>query len=163
MRIVALGIGNILLSDEGLGVHVIGRLSAGHVLADTVEAIDGGTAGMDLLDRVAGADGLVIVDCAALGAPPGTLREFEGQAVPAFFQTRISPHQIGLSDLLGAVLLLGRMPPRLALIAVEPAATDLGLALSPIGERAAEAALGRLLLRLAAWGAPAVPRALAAE
>lgn len=163
MRIVALGIGNVLLADEGLGVHVVRRLTDRFELPDTVEAIDGGTSGMDLLDRVAGADALVVVDCAALGEGPGTVREIAGAAVPAFFRTRISPHQIGLSDLMGAVMLLGQMPPKLALIAAEPASMDLDLAMSAVGERAAAEALARLVARLAAWGAAPVPRALAAE
>lgn len=163
MPIVVLGIGNILLSDEGLGVHVVRRLDARFALPDRVEVIDGGTAGMDLLDRVAGADALVIVDCAALGEPPGTVREIEGAAVPAFFQTRLSPHQIGLSDLLGAVMLLGQMPARLALIAVEPEGMELDLSMTAAGERAAEVALLRLVARLSAWGVPPVALALAAE
>lgn len=163
MRIVVLGIGNVLLSDEGLGVHVVRRLGDRFALPGTVEVIDGGTAGMDLLDRVAGADALVIVDCAALGEAPGTVREIVGTAVPAFFQTRLSPHQIGLSDLLGAVMLLGQMPPRLALVAVEPEGMELDLAMTATGERAAEDALARLVARLSAWGAAPVPAALAAE
>jgi hydrogenase maturation protease len=163
MRIVVLGIGNILLSDEGLGVHVVRRLIERFDLPARVEVIDGGTAGMDLLDRVAGADALVIVDCAALGQAPGALREIVGTGVPAFFQTRLSPHQIGLSDLLGAVMLLGEMPARLALIAVEPEGMELDLAMTTTGERTAEVALSHLVARLRDWGAPPVPRTVAAE
>jgi len=163
MRIVVLGIGNVLLSDEGLGVHVVRRLEARYALPDTVEVIDGGTAGMDLLDRVAGADALVIVDCAALNEAPGSVREITGTAVPAFFQTRLSPHQIGLSDLLGAVMLLGEMPPRLALVAAEPAGMELDLSMTVTGERAAAVALARLVERLAVWGVPPAPIAVAAE
>lgn len=163
MGILVLGIGNVLLSDEGLGVHVIRALQDRYDLPEGVEAVDGGTSGMDLLDAVCSADAVAIVDCADLGAAPGTLREIEGEAVPAFFRTRISPHQIGLSDLMGAAVLLGRLPARFALIAVEPASTELSMEMSPQGAEAAEAALARLVARLAAWGATPVPRALAAE
>ncbi len=162
MAVLVLGVGNILLSDEGIGVHVVNRLAARFHLPAGVEAVDGGTSGMDLLDAVAAAEAVVIVDCADLGAPPGTVREIVGEAVPAFFRTRISPHQIGLSDLMGAVALLGRMPPRMALVAVQPASLALALELSPAGERAAGEALAVLIARLAAWGAAPLPRALAA-
>ncbi len=163
MRVVVLGIGNVLLSDEGLGVHVVRRLEERYAVPPLVEVIDGGTAGMDLLDRVAGADALAIVDCAALGEAPGTVREIEGEGVPAFFQTRLSPHQIGLSDLLGAVMLLGEMPERLALIAAEPESLELDLSMTDAGERAAETALTALVARLSVWGVAPVPRPIAAE
>ncbi|NKB16285.1 MAG: hydrogenase maturation protease, partial [Sphingomonadales bacterium] len=66
MRILVLGIGNILLSDEGVGPHVVGRLADEYLVPDNVEVIDGGTSGMDLLDLVTSVDALVIVDCARL-------------------------------------------------------------------------------------------------
>ena len=163
MRIVVLGIGNILLSDEGVGVHVVNRLMETCELPDCVEVIDGGTAGMDLLDRVCGADALLIVDCARLDAAAGTVREIEGEGVPAFFQTRVSPHQIGLSDLLGAVLLLGEMPARMALIAVQPESMELSLEMTATGKVAAEQAFAMLTARLATWGAPARLPQMAAE
>ncbi|MBW6496685.1 MAG: HyaD/HybD family hydrogenase maturation endopeptidase [Burkholderiaceae bacterium] len=157
MRVLVLGIGNILLQDEGVGVHVVNRLAARCALPEGVEVIDGGTAGMDLLDRVCGADALIIVDCARLDAVPGTVREIVGEGVPVFFQSRVSPHQIGLSDLLGAVLLLGEMPSRMALIAIEPEAMELGLEMTATGQEAAERAYAVLTRRLAAWGVAARP------
>lgn len=163
MRVLILGIGNILLQDEGVGVHVVNRLGAECALPEGVDLLDGGTAGMDLLDRVCGAEALVVVDCARLDAPPGTVREYLGDAVPAFFQSRLSPHQIGLSDLLGAVMLLGEMPARMALIAVQPAEMELGLEMTAAGREGAEAAYAMLLARLAAWGMAAQPLAMAAE
>lgn len=162
MGILVLGIGNILLSDEGVGPAVVNRLAAGYLLPEGVEAVDGGTSGMDLLDRVVEADAVIIVDCARLDAGPGTVREIVGEGVPAFFETRISPHQIGLSDLLAACALLGRMPARMALVAIEPESMELGLELTETGARAADEALGIVLARLAAWGAAAVPATEAA-
>lgn len=64
MRILVLGIGNILLSDEGIGVHVVRRLEEGYELPANVGVVDGETSGMDLLDMVAECDHLLIVDCA---------------------------------------------------------------------------------------------------
>jgi len=153
MRILVLGIGNILLGDEGIGVHVVRSLLAGYHLPATVTVLDGGTAGMTLLDDVAAAEHLIVVDCARLEAPPGTIRLVEGAAVPAFFQSRLSPHQIGLADLLAAAALLDATPAGLTLVAIQPACLDLGLELSPEGMLAAAAATDLLVERLAALGA----------
>lgn len=158
MGILVLGIGNVLLADEGIGVHVVRALETGYDLPADVTVIDGGTSGMDLLDALCAAEAVAIVDCADLGEAPGSLREIEGEGVPAFFRTRISPHQIGLSDLMAAAVLLERLPARFALIAVQPASTELALELSPEGRKAAEAALARLVVRLGQWGRAPVPR-----
>lgn len=155
MKILVLGIGNILLQDEGIGVHVVERLQARWILPEQVSVLDGGTSGMTLLDDIAACEHLLIVDCARLDGPPGTIHEFQGNAVPAFFQQRISPHQIGLSDLLAAAALIDALPAHLTLIAIEPESIELGLTMSATGERACEAALALLLGRLQQWGAPA--------
>lgn len=162
MRILVLGIGNILLSDEGVGPHVVGRLADEYLVPDNVEVIDGGTSGMDLLDLVTSVDALVIVDCARLDGGPGTVCEIVGEGVPAFFQTRISPHQIGLSDLLAAAALLDALPRQMALIAIAPENMELGLELSATGRNAAERALCLLVARLGSWGACPMRRAEAA-
>jgi hydrogenase maturation protease len=157
MRILVLGIGNTLLEDEGIGVQVVERLQARYRLPDQVQVLDGGTSGMSLLDDVADCEHLLVVDCGRLDAAPGTVREYVGQAVPAFFQQRISPHQIGLSDLLAAAALLDALPAGLSLIAIQPERMGLGTALSATGERACEAALARLVERLGDLGAPPLP------
>lgn len=157
MNILVLGIGNILLQDEGIGVHVVQRLQARWRLPAQVQVLDGGTSGMVLLDDVAACEHLLIVDCARLDGPPGEIHEFQGAAVPAFFQQRISPHQIGLSDLLAAAALMDALPAGLSLVAVEPAGIELGTELTPIGERACEAALECVLARLRRLGVAAVP------
>lgn len=162
MRILVLGIGNILLSDEGVGPYVVNRLTAEFQVPEHVEVLDGGTSGMDLLDCVAAADAMVIVDCARLDEGPGAVREIVGEGVPAYFQMRISPHQIGLSDLLAAAALIDALPQRMALIAIAPENMELGLELSETGERAACKALETLVARLADWGAAPLARAEAA-
>lgn len=158
VNILVLGIGNILLEDEGIGVHVVERLQARYDLPENVVALDGGTSGMTLLDDLAACEHLLVVDCGRLDLPPGSVREFIGDAVPAFFQQRISPHQIGLSDLLAAAALIDVLPAGLSLIAIEPESIELGTAMTATGERACEAALERVCERLAQLGAPALPR-----
>lgn len=151
--ILVLGIGNVLLQDEGIGVHLIERLQARYRLPDHVRVLDGGTSGMTLLDDLAACEHLLVVDCGRLDLPPGSVREFFGAAVPAFFQQRISPHQIGLSDLLAAAALIDALPAGMSLIAIEPESIELGTEMTATGERACEFALERVLERLRALAA----------
>lgn len=156
--ILVLGLGNLLLSDEGVGVAVARALVARYSLPETVEVIDGGTSGMDLLDQVDGRRRLIVIDCARLDAAPGTVREIVGEAVPAFFQTRFSPHMIGFADLMAGVALLGGMPDEIAFVGIEPESMELGLDLTPTCAAAAETALALVVARLATWGAAPLER-----
>jgi len=131
MRTLVLGLGNILLRDEGVGVRVVEALAERYVLPAGVEVVDGGTAGMDLLDTLAGCDHLLICDAVRTGGPPGSVVKLAGDQIPALFQTRCSPHQVGLSDLLATLTLTGEAPATLTLIGIVPADLRLGLELSP--------------------------------
>ena len=95
MRIVVLGAGNTLLSDEGLGVRVIERLPLRYSLPPEVGIIDAGTCGMEMLDDLEDLDALIMVDAIRAGKAPGTLIRLTAEAVPVFFRTKLSPHQIG--------------------------------------------------------------------
>ena len=129
-RVIVLGIGNVLLSDEGVGVHVIRALAPRYAEADNVEVIDGGTSGMDLLPLIEGAKHLIVIDAIRFGLPPASIVRLQGEQVPAYFRTRVSPHQFGLSDLLAALAFLGASPTHVVLIGVQPVALSVGLKLS---------------------------------
>jgi hydrogenase maturation protease len=131
MRAVVLGVGNILLSDEGIGVHAANALAARYEIPAEVEIIDGGTSAMDCLDRIAEADFLLIADCVRAGREPGTLVRLGEGELQAFFRTRISPHQVGLSDVLAMLALHGLSPARTVLIGAEPKSLALGLEPTP--------------------------------
>jgi len=130
MRVVVLGAGNILLSDEGLGVHAIERLSLAYSLPSDVDIIDAGTCGMEMLDELEGLDALIMVDAVRAGQPPGTPVRLTGDAVPVFFKSKLSPHQIGLCDVLATLDLLGRAPKYTAIVGVQPLSLALGMELS---------------------------------
>ena len=112
MNILVLGLGNILLSDEGVGVRIVEALEASHDLPDGVEVLDGGTSGMDLLDMVAERDCLIVADAVNAAGPPGRLIRLEGENIKVLFETRFSPHQLGLSDMLAALCLIDKAPRR---------------------------------------------------
>jgi hydrogenase maturation protease len=150
MRAVVLGIGNILLTDEGIGVHAVNELAARYDLPPEVEVIDGGTSAMDCLDQIASVDLLVIADCMRGGREPGTMTRLEGEALHAFFKTRISPHQVGLCDVLATLNLHDLAPGRTVLLGIEPKSFALGLEPTP-----------ELAMRLAAY-ADTLARELAA-
>ena len=131
MRIVVLGVGNILLSDEGVGVRAIEQLRADYALPPEVEILDGGTCAMEMLDDLARADHLLIVDAVRSGQPPGTIVKIAGDDVPVFFKTKLSPHQIGLSDVLATLALTGEQPGATTIIGVEPESLETAMALTP--------------------------------
>ncbi|MDP3538419.1 MAG: HyaD/HybD family hydrogenase maturation endopeptidase [Azonexus sp.] len=130
-RIVVLGIGNILLTDEGVGVRVIEALEQAYELPPEVEVIDGGTCGMEMLEQLEDLDGLVVVDCVRCGQPPATPVLLKDEDVPVFFKTKLSPHQVSLSDVLASLEFTGRAPKSTAIIGMQPVSMSLGMELSP--------------------------------
>lgn len=158
MKATVLGIGNILLRDEGVGVHAVERLQQRFRLPEYVQVVDGGTSGMELIDYLSGADLLVIVDAVRTGQPPGALVRLSGEDLPAFFRTRISPHQLGLSELLAALRVLGEEPKQSVLIGVEPLCLDTGLEMSPEVADKMDALVGMVIGELAAAGIAFAPK-----
>lgn len=131
MRIVVLGAGNILLSDEGVGVRVIERLPLAYSLPPEIELIDGGTCGMEMLEDLEDLDALILVDAIRGGQAPGTPIRLAGDAVPVFFKTKLSPHQIGLSDVLATLELVGKAPKYTTILGIQPVSLALGMELTP--------------------------------
>ncbi|GAB3547528.1 HyaD/HybD family hydrogenase maturation endopeptidase [Noviherbaspirillum agri] len=131
MKTIVLGVGNTLLSDEGVGVRAVEQLAQDYRLPPEVEIIDGGTTGMEMLEDLSTADHLVIVDAVRSGQPPATMVRIAGDAVPVFFKTKLSPHQIGLSDVLATLAFMGEAPESVVVIGVEPVSLGTSMSLSP--------------------------------
>ncbi len=129
-NILVLGVGNLLLQDEGAGVRALARFQRKYETHEGVDCLDGGTSGMELLSHIEGRDRLIILDVVKGGSPPGTVVRLEADEVPALFRKKISPHQLGLSDLLAAACFSGKMPRELVLLGIEPKALDTGLDMS---------------------------------
>lgn len=157
MKVIVLGLGNILLRDEGVGVRVIEALAQRYVLPAGVQVVDGGTVGMDLLDTLAGCDHLLICDAVKTGAPPGSVVKLVDGQVPALFQTRYSPHQIGLSEVLATLTLTDEAPAAVTLIGIVPADLDLGIELSLLVAAAVQPAVERIVATLRELGFPLMP------
>ncbi len=152
MKTLVLGLGNTLLSDEGVGVHVVHLLRERYQFPQEVEVMDGGTLGLDLLPYVEEARQLLIVDAVQMDAPPGTVVRLAGDEIPAVLSLKYSPHQMGLSDLLAAARLLGRSPAEVVLWGVQPASLEVGLELSPAVAAQMETLVRNVLAELQRWG-----------
>lgn len=127
-HVLVLGVGNTLLQDDGVGIHVTSLLRKNNAVQSNVAYVDGGTIGLSLLPGVEDADALIIVDAAQLHAPPGTIRVFRGAEIEQQLSTRkCSVHEVAISDLLSAAALRGTCPAELALVAIQPFSTDLGV------------------------------------
>jgi len=131
LRTVVLGIGNTILSDEGVGVHAAEALAAAYQIPADVEVIDGGTAGMELLGPLTGVDLLVVLDAVKAGRAPGSLVTLAGSEVPVFFRSKLSPHQISICDVLAGLEFSGEAPRDLVLVGCEPESLELGLEMTP--------------------------------
>ena len=149
-KVLVLGIGNTLLSDEGAGVHALRRLQPLYDRGGSVEYLDGGTLSFTLAGPIEESAAVLVLDAAQLGAEPGTVRVFEGEAMDAFLGAggKKSVHEVGLHDLMAIAALAGRLPERRALIGIQP--QELGWGDAPSARvaegigRACAAALGIL-------------------
>ena len=132
VKTLILGVGNLLMSDDGVGVRVIERIESARTVPEGVETLDGGTCGLDLLHFLEGVDNLVVIDAANLGQAPGTIRRLEGDAVPAFLALKVSPHEINLPELFFSAQLVGIYPRRVVVLGIQPETLKVGLELSPL-------------------------------
>jgi hydrogenase maturation protease len=150
---LVIGIGNILLRDEGVGVRVVTEL-ARLVATGRLEVppgtriVDGGTLGLELLPMFDGASRLVLVDAVTLGAAPGSVTVIRGDAIEGTLAGHVSPHQVGVADLVAAARLMGVMPAAASLVGIRPAEIDIGLELTPEVEAALPEAISAVCAEL---------------
>jgi hydrogenase maturation protease len=131
--VLVLGLGNTLLADDGVGIHIIRSLAHDPMTPPSLLPVDGGTLGFRLLDQIARAEAVLIIDAAQLGAPAGTVRLLDRQQLALHVQRsgRLSAHEAGLADLLTLARLEGFAPRHLALLGIQPQTIDWGETLSP--------------------------------
>lgn len=152
METLVLGLGNILLGDDGVGVRAVERLQSLYDFPEGVRVLDGGTLGLDLLPYIEDAARLLLVDAVQAGLEPGTLLRLEGDEVPAFLAMKLSPHQMALPDLLAVARLRGRYPSEVVLWGVQPGPITTTLDLSPSVASQVDVLVDRVLADLDRWG-----------
>jgi hydrogenase maturation protease len=124
--VLVLGLGNILLGDDGIGIHVVRRLVTDPETPPGLHPLDGGTLGFRLMNAFASSDATLLIDAAQLGEPAGTLRLLELDALDRHIRRagRVSAHEAGLVDLLMLARLEGCDPAYLALLGIQPQRID---------------------------------------
>ena len=153
---LVLGLGNILLGDEGVGVRVVERLLEQYEFPEGVQVMDGGTLGLDLLPYVEEASRLLVIDAVQAGKPPGTLVRMEGDEIPVFLDaSKVSPHQEGLQDLLAVAVLKGYLPEEVVFWGAQIESLGVGLELSEPVAAQVDALGGKVLEELARWSVEA--------
>ena len=155
--IVLLGVGNILLTDEGFGVHVVNQLREDYVFNPPITILDGGTMGMELLTYMRGMTKLLLVDAINGGDRPGTVYEFPHEEMNTYFTEAISVHEVGMQDILRIRALQEDPLEDAVVIGVEPESLELGLDLSETTQVAVKEVKERILAVLASWNVTATP------
>jgi hydrogenase maturation protease len=144
-RVLVLGIGNLVMSDDGVGVKVVQQLQREYCFPENVEIMDGGTLGLDLLPKLEGIDHLIVVDAVETGRKPGTCVRLAGEELPVALETKVSPHQMGLKDLLSVAQLLGHSPGDMVLVGVQPGSIEMDTELTPEVEAALQVLVNNVL------------------
>lgn len=154
--IAVLGLGNLLRTDDGVGIHAIRRLQEdGRVPAD-VQMIEGGTLGLHLLPCLQGITHLLALDAVDTGVAPGTLSRFSGPGLNRLPVAK-SVHLLGFADLLGSLELLGETPSEVVLLGLQPESTEWGVVLSQEVEVALNSLVQTAFDQLRAWVSAADP------
>lgn len=152
LPITVLGVGNILLSDEGIGVHIVNQLKEDYVCNPPINIIDGGTMGMELLTYMRGMTKLILVDAINGGEAPGTVYNFKHEEMTEYFSEPISVHEVGMQDILRIRALQEDPLEDARVIGVEPFSLDLGLEPSEVVQEKIPIILGHLVDVLKEWG-----------
>jgi len=149
-RIAALGLGNLMRTDDAVGMLALERLRRDARLPPGILLIEGGTLGLDLLHPLDGVTHLLALDAIEAGAKPGTLLCFEGEQLQNLPVSK-SVHLLGFSDLIGAMRLTGSPPSEIVVLGVQPEASGWGTSLTASVEAALPALIEAALAQLTHW------------
>ena len=156
--IVVLGVGNILLTDEGLGVHVVEDLKANYTFTPQISLIDGGTMGMELLTYMRGMKKILLIDAVNGGEAPGTIYEFPHRELEQYFTDHISVHEVGMQDILRIRAIQENPLEDAIVIGVEPESLDVGFEPSAPVQKVLPEVKERVLRVLREWGVQIEPK-----
>ncbi|NPA40104.1 MAG: HyaD/HybD family hydrogenase maturation endopeptidase [Thermodesulfobacteria bacterium] len=124
-KVVVLGIGNILLNDEGIGVVVLQELQKRFYFDESVELVDGGTGGLLLLQFIEEAEKLLVIDAITCGGKPGTIYKFNAKEIPEEVVEKISMHEVSFIDILNLCKIRNKLPSEVVIIGVEPKSLEM--------------------------------------
>lgn len=157
-KALVLGIGNLLLKDEGLGVRVVELFKRDYSFGPEVTCLDGGTSGMGLLTYIQDYTHIIIIDAVRAEGAPGTVLSIPGEKLNSLPTLKSSSaHQIGVKDLLEIARFQG-LSPELALVGIIPRDISAGLELTPEAEKAVPLAAEAIRAELEKFGFKAEER-----
>jgi hydrogenase maturation protease len=151
-RTVVLGLGNMLMADDGVGLAALAKLDDEWFVPRGVSLVDGGTWGMNLLHIVEGADNLLVFDAIDVGGAPGAIVRLEGKDIPRFLAQKVSPHQIDLREVLALAELRGMVPEQLVALGIQPGRVEMSTTLSPVVEAHVDQLVHMAVAQLQRWG-----------
>ena len=157
---LVLGVGNVLLADEGAGVHAMRYLEDHYDLHD-VTYLDAGTLGFTLAADIAEAEHMIVLDAAQIGAEPGGIKVLQDEEVDEFLKSgKCSVHEVGFADLMDIARLEGYLPEHYALIGIQPETLGWGDAPSETVRRALPRAAANAAALVHKWRKPIYPKAV---
>jgi len=160
MKTLIFGAGNLLLSDEGFGVHCIRHLEENYIFPDNVELYDGGTLGIMVTHKFEEAEQIYILDVIEGEGAPGELRRFEKEDIMLDrIPVKLSPHQIGIQETLLMSELRGFCPEKVTLLGVLPVSLDASDQLSPLVKSRLSDVAGIIIDELAGQGQKVLKKA----
>lgn len=156
--VTIIGLGNLLMGDEGVGVHALNEFQRRYILPEWVEVVDGGTAGLDLLPFIEGRDNVLIIDAVMFGREPGYIELIENDAIPVKLSFKGSMHHFALMDVLSILKLAGSYPTEICIVGIQPGSIELGLDLSREMCEKMDALISHITDKLRSWNVPCVLR-----
>jgi len=158
VRLLILGLGNVLCGDDGLGAVVVDRLTERYEIPEGMSVLDGGTLGLSLLPHIEDAERVILVDAINAEAPPGSFVRLDGDDVGPAVAGRLSVHQVGVADLLDAARWRGRLPEELVLLGLVPETLEVGVTLSARVEEGLPGLVNRVVQEASRLGFELHPR-----
>ncbi|MCI6099678.1 MAG: HyaD/HybD family hydrogenase maturation endopeptidase [Selenomonas sp.] len=156
--VTILGIGNVILRDEGFGVRVAEYLDAHYDFPENVQIVDGGTLGIELTQFVTGTKKLLVIDSINGHAAPGTRFAIRDDDVLAHFQDKISAHEVGIQDVLALLEVTGRKIPTVTVLGAQPYNLEAGVELSEEMKKLVPEVAEEALAELKTWGVEATAK-----
>lgn len=149
---LVLGVGNLLMEDEGIGVHLVRALEAEYRFTPDIDLVDGGTAGLELIDKIDGREQVLILDAVEFNMEPGEVVHLRNGQIRTQLEDKMSLHHLGLTDVLSAAELLEIKPPKIHLIGIQPQSLETRITLSPLLKRNLSEYIEIVLDQLGDWG-----------
>jgi hydrogenase maturation protease len=150
--VVVLGLGNLLLQDEGVGIHALRTLQENYQFTPQIELVDGGTSGLDLLTFFRPEAKMIMLDAMLFEQSAGSIGRVENEDILARLNTKTSVHHLGLSDLLAIAQLTDVTPGEIVLFGVQPESMDLKVEPTKTVKDAIPKLLEYVIEQLGEWG-----------